>query len=469
VAAPTVRASGTALFGTASTLTPVIPTHVTDDILLFWAASSANASVTPTHSTPTGFTLLASAVITTGVTRSRISCYWKRATSGSETNQAITFTPTGSTACHHMAVVQSVQGCVTAGNPYENAQTNQAAGASSIGVTRTVSGANRLSFFGAHHADNVASAATEDRTEAYTQHYGTANATGIDGFSAIWSFGPIGSTGDTATLAFTGGGTGVGIAGLAYALVGAASTFNDSVTETSSGTDGFATAATFPNDLAESGTGTDALIGGLVFTDARTESASAGDSLAPAWTANESRTEAANGTDALSTVGVFGAAQSEAATASDSLSCSAIWPNLFGATSAAADALTQSAVYSSSCGETSSAIDGLADEYIGQQGQIFNDSVGESSSALDVVNGAAVFPSGVSASVTAADALWDEWFGLGVYNETITEAADAESHHDWYLIPFATSGRHSQREFRARSRDSARPSRGYPPSRRRGS
>lgn len=224
MAAATVRAVGTAAFGTAGTLTPTGPANSVDDILLYWVASSANASVTPTHSTPSGYTSLASAVIASGVTRSRISCYWRRATAANETAPSVTLTPTGSTACHHMAAVISVQGAVASGTPYENAQTNAAAGASSIGVTRTVSGADRLSFIGAHHADNVATAATEDRAEAYVQRYSTDNATGIDGFTAVWSFGPLGSTSDTATMSFTGGGTGVGIAGLAFAILPGATT-----------------------------------------------------------------------------------------------------------------------------------------------------------------------------------------------------------------------------------------------------
>ena len=232
-------------------MTPTNPTHATDDILLYWVASSANASVTPTHSTPTGFTLLGSAVITTGTIRSRISCYWRRATSGSEANQSVTLTPTGSTACHHAAAVQSVQNCPTSGNPYENLQTNQAAGASSIALSRVVSGSDRLSFLAAHHADNVATGVSEDSADAYTSDYATDNATGIDGFTAVFEFGPKATVNDSVTISYASGGTSVGIAGLAFALLPGPAVYNESFTEAVTAADSLANAVTFENSITE--------------------------------------------------------------------------------------------------------------------------------------------------------------------------------------------------------------------------
>ena len=107
MAAPSVRAVGTSVFGTAGTVTPTMPTHATNDILVMIVASSANASTTPTHSTPSGYTLVGTAENTTGTTRAKITVWYKRATSGSETAQSCTVTPTGSTACHHFAVHSS--------------------------------------------------------------------------------------------------------------------------------------------------------------------------------------------------------------------------------------------------------------------------------------------------------------------------------------------------------------------------
>lgn len=218
--AASVRASGTAVFGTASTLTPTGPTNSIGDILLYWVASNSSNSTSPTHSTPSGYTLLASVLSdTVGVQRTRLSCYWRRATAANETAPSVTLTPTGATVCHHMAAVQSVQNAIASGDPYENAQTAATDGAESQAISRIISGAGRLSFLAAHHGDNVATAATEDRAETYVQHYSTDNATGIDGFTAVWSFGPLGTTSDTATLAFTGGGTAVDIAAIAFAIL----------------------------------------------------------------------------------------------------------------------------------------------------------------------------------------------------------------------------------------------------------
>jgi hypothetical protein len=217
---PTLRNAGTPSTGTAATLAPAHPTHLTDDILVVFAASSANASVTPTHSISDGtWALLTSGVITTGTVRSRISAYWKRATSGAETALTVTFTPTGATACHHAAWSNSYQDCATSGTPFEGANNNGAAATNAIAVTRGATAARRLSVIAAHHADNVATGVTEDHADAYTQRVATDSPTGIDGFSYCADFGPVDDD-ESVTITFTSGGTGVGIAGLAFALLG---------------------------------------------------------------------------------------------------------------------------------------------------------------------------------------------------------------------------------------------------------
>lgn len=221
MASPAIRGSpGTAIFGTASTLAPTPPGHAANTILLAIAASSANASVTPTHAISGGsgtWVLIGSGVITSGVTRSRTSVYWRRAASGSETAPTITFTPTGSTACHHMAQVIAYDGCITSGDPFEGVNTNSAAGASALALTLTTTVAETLGVAALHHADNVATGVTDD--SSYTTRTDTDNATGIDGFTHVSDMAHATSgSGKGATFTFTSGGTGVGISGVIFAL-----------------------------------------------------------------------------------------------------------------------------------------------------------------------------------------------------------------------------------------------------------
>ena len=75
------QASG-ALLGSGTTVdvTPVIPLHVLDDILI---CLTANRVITNTCLTPAGWTLLHGPIDTTAW---RTYAFWKRAVSGAETN-----------------------------------------------------------------------------------------------------------------------------------------------------------------------------------------------------------------------------------------------------------------------------------------------------------------------------------------------------------------------------------------------
>ena len=214
---PSIRTVGTASFGTAATLAPAVPTHSADDILLCIVGSSANASVTPTHSMPGDWTSVGTNANTTGTIRARCSVFWKR-TAGGEANPTVTLTPTAATACHHSAVIHSIQNCIKAGDPTEGTNTNQVAANSVIALTMTTSTDDTLGILSAHHSDNVATGVTDDNT--YGSRIATDNATGIDGFLAVRDktlSGAAGS-GKGATVTFTSGGTGVGVAGVVTAL-----------------------------------------------------------------------------------------------------------------------------------------------------------------------------------------------------------------------------------------------------------
>jgi hypothetical protein len=219
VAAPSVRNVGTAVFDTVAdgSIDPVNPVHQAGDILICFAGSSANASVTPTHSV-SGWTLLGTAANTTGTIRARVSAYWKRATGSSETSPTVVCTPTLGTAAHHSAVVISYQGAVATGDPFEGLDQQQTAGASTIAVTRGAITTERLSVIATHHADNVATGASENHADAYTQRIATDNNSGIDGFLWIADFGPVDDD-ESVTVTYASGGTSVGIAGLAFALL----------------------------------------------------------------------------------------------------------------------------------------------------------------------------------------------------------------------------------------------------------
>lgn len=253
MAAPTQKGDGPEVFGTASTLTPTNDVHVAGDILIVFVGSSANASVTPTHSISDGtWALITSGVITTGTVRARISAYWKRATSSSEGNLTVTLTPTGATACHHAAWCSVFQGCVASGTPFEGANNAGAAATNAITVTRGATAADRLSVIALHHADNVGTGVTEDHADAYVQEMMTDSAVGIDGLSYYANFGPIDDN-ESVTMTVTGGGTGVGIAGLAFALIGTTSTTHDL---TGSGDQDWAPSGSFQVDRHLTGAGT---------------------------------------------------------------------------------------------------------------------------------------------------------------------------------------------------------------------
>ncbi len=217
--APSVRATGTVATGTSGTITPGNPTHQTNDILLMIIGSSANASASPSHSTPSGgWALLGSTGNNTGTIRSATSVFWKRAASGAESNPSSTVTPTGSTAVHHSAVVISIQNAILSGNPYEGASGNQTAGASTLALTLTTSGADRLAFLCSMHADNVATGVTENSATYGAALVATDDATGIDGFLGIFRKTAASAGSHGATVTFTSGGTSVGISGQAFAI-----------------------------------------------------------------------------------------------------------------------------------------------------------------------------------------------------------------------------------------------------------
>ncbi len=213
-----VKAVGTPVFGTGSSISPSVPSHSSGDLLILFVGSSANASVTPTHATPAGWTPISDAKNNAGTVRAKVSAFYK-VTLGSEAAPSVTVTPTGDAACHHSAVIFSVENQDPEGDPFlEGGSSNQATGASSLDLTLDVGA--QLVFMAVHHADDVATGVTESNGLYGAADVATDDATGIDGFLAVFSGLAPGDDPVASTVTFTDGGTGVGIAGVGFSVIG---------------------------------------------------------------------------------------------------------------------------------------------------------------------------------------------------------------------------------------------------------
>ncbi len=110
MAAPAWQASGTLLGAlTTNDVTPVIPAHAIDDILI---CITANRVITNTCATPSGWTLLHGPIDSTGW---RSYAFWKRAASAAETNPLCDWT---ATSADKYAQVHTLRGCIRTGSPF---------------------------------------------------------------------------------------------------------------------------------------------------------------------------------------------------------------------------------------------------------------------------------------------------------------------------------------------------------------
>lgn len=108
MALPTWQAAGTPVSGLGD-ITPVWPAHAANDVGLLVVESTIGPVATPTgweHVTGSPLT-------TTGALGNELTVFWKRAASGAETNPTIT-----DTGNHQGAVIVTVRGCITSGNPW---------------------------------------------------------------------------------------------------------------------------------------------------------------------------------------------------------------------------------------------------------------------------------------------------------------------------------------------------------------
>lgn len=106
------QASGTLLGAlTTADVTPVIPTHAADDILI---CITANRVITNTCSTPSGWTAVGGGPVDT--TAWRTYAFWKRAAGSSETNPLCDWT---ATSADKYAQVHTIRGAITTGTPFD--------------------------------------------------------------------------------------------------------------------------------------------------------------------------------------------------------------------------------------------------------------------------------------------------------------------------------------------------------------
>ncbi len=167
------QASGTLLGSTGADITPVIPTHAADDILILMAASRVG---TDTLLTPSGWTLYGGPVDLVGW---RAYVYWKRAAGGAETNPLCDWTGTG----EKYGQVHTVRGAVTSGDPFTTSLGLWTDGTDPIivpGVTTTA--ANQLVIVVGLGNDNASASVTVTSTDpaSYTQRHFSTIITGAD-------------------------------------------------------------------------------------------------------------------------------------------------------------------------------------------------------------------------------------------------------------------------------------------------
>jgi hypothetical protein len=183
------QATGT-IAGTAGASTTVAwPTHLTDDIgVLIIETANEDATI----SSPSGWTQFSvSPQSSTGATSAnptRMTAFWKRATSGAESNVV-----TASSTNHSAGVIITFRGCITSGDPVQAIQgeTDEAAsvGVSITGVTTTEDDCEVL--YVAVTGRDIASARYTSETNAsltsLTERHDAGSSAGNGGHIALWT------------------------------------------------------------------------------------------------------------------------------------------------------------------------------------------------------------------------------------------------------------------------------------------
>jgi hypothetical protein len=114
MAAPIMQGSSAIVAGlTNATITPILPAHQADDILIVCALYKP--TITELNIATSGWALLDSSG-SGGGGLGGVAWFWKRATSGAETNPAVSVV---SGSGDHYAQAHVIRGCITSGNPWD--------------------------------------------------------------------------------------------------------------------------------------------------------------------------------------------------------------------------------------------------------------------------------------------------------------------------------------------------------------
>lgn len=165
------QASGALSAVSSTTITPALPAHQADDILI---CVTSQQDLTRTCSTPSGWSLLAGPI--TGSSLIRTYFFWKQAASGSETNPSCVWSASGNlfASCH------SVRGAYPPSAPFDvtSGVQDQTDPFVVSGVTTAKPG--ELILLVGSFRDQIASAVTVTATDppTFSQHFYAENGLG---------------------------------------------------------------------------------------------------------------------------------------------------------------------------------------------------------------------------------------------------------------------------------------------------
>lgn len=166
--APTI-AMGTVNAGTTGAVTYTLPSHQADDILLL----ATECNVTGGLTAPSGWSATAASPKAQGTNVTTLSSFWKRATSGAETNPQV-----AATTDHQTGIPFRVRGGLTSGNPWD-ASTS---GGQTSGTSRTFSGFSTVT------ADSLVVYMLTADADTATDIFGTLSTpSGLTGFTILGS------------------------------------------------------------------------------------------------------------------------------------------------------------------------------------------------------------------------------------------------------------------------------------------
>lgn len=191
MAAPTLQAEGAIAAVTTGNLTPTLPAHATNDILVVvmsaWVPNTTTGA--NTVAAPSGWTkLLSDTVITSSLIDGEWAIFWKRAASGSEANPTFT-RPTGwdtGTDTNWSARAYVIRGCITTGDPWDAAVKSALYSTANQALPAvTVSGSERMVLQGWSCSDNQATTG-QPTSSGWTSGTLTNSTTGTDaGFNTL--------------------------------------------------------------------------------------------------------------------------------------------------------------------------------------------------------------------------------------------------------------------------------------------